>query len=182
MGGAPVKALHVIDAARAAGVTVSIDGDSLLVRSGSPPPREVIDALCRHKKEVIDFLQSNRSGWTGQHWQAFFDERAAIAEFDGGLPPRETESRAFSACVVEWLNRNPIPMAPDRGCWFGGGEHEGNVLLPFGTERAGHAWMHSACWRPWREHRQAQAVDFLQTLGIAAPIELPNDFAKNGGA
>jgi hypothetical protein len=177
-----VNALLIIDAARAAGVTVSIDGDSLLLRSGSPPPREVIDALCRHKNEVIDFLQSDRSGRTAQDWRAFFDERAAIAEFEGGLPPRDAEDRAFSACVVEWLNRNPIRSTPNRCCWCGGGEREENALLPFGTEHAGHAWMHSACWRPWHEHRQAQAVDFLHALGIAAPIEFPRDFAKNGDA
>jgi hypothetical protein len=182
MGGAPVKAPHVIDAARAAGVTVSIDGDSLLLRSGSPPPREVIDALCRHKNEVIDFLQSDRSVWTAQHWQAFFDERTAIAECEGRLPPREAEARAFSACVVEWLRRNPVRSAPDHCCWCGTGQREGNVLLPFGTECAGHAWMHSACWSPWREQRQAQAVDFLQGLGITVPIEFPIDFGKNGRA
>ena len=33
-----MKALQIIDAARAVGVTLSIDGDSLLLRSGSPPP------------------------------------------------------------------------------------------------------------------------------------------------
>ena len=33
-----MNALQVIDAARAAGVTLFIDGDGLLLRSGSPPP------------------------------------------------------------------------------------------------------------------------------------------------
>jgi hypothetical protein len=181
MGGAAVKALQIIDAARAVGVTLSIDGDSLLLRSGSPPPQEVLDALTRHKGEVIDFLRSVRSGWSAQEWQAFFKDRAAAA-FDGGLPRHEAEVRAFGACVVECLNRNPVRSAPDRCCWCGGGEREGNVLLPFGTERAGHAWMHSACWRPWHEHRQAQAVGFLRACGIAVPIDFPHDFAKNGGA
>jgi hypothetical protein len=45
MGDAAVKALQIIDAARAVGVTLSIDGDSLLLRSGSPPPQEVLDVL-----------------------------------------------------------------------------------------------------------------------------------------
>jgi hypothetical protein len=80
-----VNALLIIDAARAAGVTVSIDGDNLLLRSGSPPPQAVIDALSRHKREVIDFLRSDRSGRTAQDWRAFFDERAAITEFRGGF-------------------------------------------------------------------------------------------------
>jgi hypothetical protein len=177
-----VKALQIIDAARAVGVTLSIDGDSLLLRAGSPPPQEVLDALSRHKREVISFLQSDRSGWTAEDWQALFDERAAIAEFDGGLPRPEAEAGAFGACVVEWLNRNPVRSAPDRCCWRGGGERGDNVLPPFGADRAGHTWLHSSCWRPWHEHRQAQAIAFLRALGIAAPSQFPNDFAKNGSA
>jgi hypothetical protein len=45
--------------------------------------------------------------WSGEDWRAFFDERAAIAEFDGGLPREQAEARAFTYCVAEWLNRNP---------------------------------------------------------------------------
>ena len=176
-----MKALQIIDAARAVGVTLSIDGDSLLLRSGSPPPQEVLDALTRHKGEVIDLLRSVRSGWSAQEWQAFFKDRAAAA-FDGGLPRQEAETRAFGACVVEWLNGNSVRSASDRCRWCGGPEQEGNVLLPFGTERTGHVWMHSPCWQPWRERRQAQAVDFFQALGITVPIKSSDDFAKNRGA
>jgi hypothetical protein len=182
MGGAAVKVVQIIAAARAVGVTLSIDGDSLLLRSGRPPPQEVVEALSQHKGEVINFLQSDRSCWLPENWHAFFEDRAAIAEFNGGLPRQEAEARAFGACVVEWLNRNPVRSAPDRCCWCGGGEREALVLLPFGTERAGHAWMHGACWQPWRERRQAQAVDFFQALGITVPIESSDDFAKNRGA
>src|SRR5277367_5962329 len=114
MGGAPVKVVQIIDAARAVGVTLLIDGDGLLLRSVSPPPPEVLDALTRHKREVMEFLRSDRSGWSPQEWQAFFEERAVIAEFNGGSTRLEAEARAFGACVVEWLNRNPVPSAPDR--------------------------------------------------------------------
>jgi hypothetical protein len=177
-----VKALQIIDAARGLGVTLSIDGDSLLLRSDLPRPQEVLDALSRHKSEIVSFLQTDRSGWSAQDWRAFFDERAAIAGFDGGLPRHEAEAGAFRACVVEWLSRNPVRSEEDRCSWCGGRERGDNGLLPFGADGAGHAWLHSACWRPWHEHRQAQAVDFLRAIGFAAPSESPNDFAKNGGA
>ena len=120
MGGAPVKVPEIIAAARAAGVTLSIDDDSLLLRSSRPAPQEVVEALSRHKSEVIDHLQSDR-GWTAEDWHVFFKDRAAIAEFDGGLPRQEAEAHAFGACVVEWLNRNPVRSAPDRCWWCGGG-------------------------------------------------------------
>jgi hypothetical protein len=31
-------------------------------------------------------LHTGRDGWSGEDWRAFFDRRAAIAEFDGGVP------------------------------------------------------------------------------------------------
>lgn len=34
------------------------------------------------------------SPWCEEDWQAAFDERAAILEYDGGLPRREAEKRA----------------------------------------------------------------------------------------
>jgi hypothetical protein len=53
-------------------------------------------------------------GWSREDWQVFFEERAGIAEFDGGLPRLEAEARAFTCCVAEWLNRNPVRSPPDR--------------------------------------------------------------------
>jgi hypothetical protein len=67
-------------------------------------------------------------------------------------------------------------------CWCGGSDREGDILLPFGTESAGHSWLHRECWQPWYKHRQAEAAAMLGELGIAARNEFPNDFAKIGGA
>jgi hypothetical protein len=58
------------------------------------PPPAVLDLVSRHKAV------------------AFYDERAGIAEFEGRLPREEAEARAFARCVVEWLNRNPVRLAP----------------------------------------------------------------------
>ena len=38
------------------------------------------------RRSVIALLRTGSDGWSGEDWRAFFDERAAIAEFDGGLP------------------------------------------------------------------------------------------------
>ena len=59
-------------------------------------------------------LRTGRDSWSGEDWRAFFDERAGIAEFDGGLPRLEAEARAFTCCVAEWLNRNPVRSSSDR--------------------------------------------------------------------
>ena len=59
--------------------------------------------------------------------------------------------------IVEWLNAHPVSSDPDTCCWCDEPERSGDVLLPFGVEPTGHAWLHSTCWQPWQEHRQAEA-------------------------
>jgi hypothetical protein len=117
-----------------------------------------------------------------EDWRALFDERAGIAEFDGGLPREQAEARAFTCCVAEWLNRNPVRSAPDSCLRCREAEQSHDSLLPFGTESTGHAWLHSRCWSPWFAARQAEAVAALAAMGIATPAAFPNDFDKNGGA
>lgn len=41
--------------------------------------------------------------WTPDDWRMLFDERAGIAEFDGGLPRAEAEKLAFDECVDQWM-------------------------------------------------------------------------------
>ena len=90
--------------------------------------------------------------------------------------------RAFTCCVAEWLNRNPVRSPPDRCLRCGEAEQGHDPLLPFGTERTGHAWLHSQCWSAWHAARQAEAVAALEAMAIATPVGFPNDFEKNGGA
>ena len=103
-------------------------------------------------------LRPAEDGWSAEDWQVFFDERAGIVEFDGGLPRAEAEAHAFACCVVEWLNRNPERSPPGRCLGCGDREHAHDPLLPYGVEPAGHAWLHSRCWPAWYEARKAKAV------------------------
>ena len=43
--------------------------------------------------------------WSAEDWQVFFDERAGIAEFDGGLLRPEAESQAPACCMEEQMAR-----------------------------------------------------------------------------
>ena len=99
-----MSAAHALQAARAAGITVRIDGDDLLLEAAVPPPADVIDLLSRNKTDILARLRPGVDGWSAEDWRAFFDERAGIAEFDGGLPRAAAEALAFDCCVVEWLN------------------------------------------------------------------------------
>ena len=161
-----MSAVEALKAARAAGVHLGIDGDGLVLEATSAPPTAVLDALSRHKAEIVALLRPGRDSWSAENWQVYFDERAGIAEFDGGLPRAEAEARAFACCVVEWLNRNPVCSPPGRCLDCGGSEDAHDKLLPYGTEPTGHAWLHSLCWAPWHARRKAEAVPVLSlTLG-----------------
>jgi hypothetical protein len=107
--------------------------------------------------------------WDEEDWRAFFDERAAMAEFDGGQSREEAEALAHACCVAEWLNRNPVRSSSSHCLQCGCGEHLGRPLLPFGGDALGHAWLHADCWEEWRASRQAEARSELAALGIFEP-------------
>jgi hypothetical protein len=133
-----LSAIEALKAARAAGIELALDGDDLALSAASPPPAAMLNALSRHKAEIVALLRPGRDGWSGEDWLAFFDERAGIAEFDGGLPRGEAEARAFECCAVEWLNRNAVRYSPGRCLGSGGGVDSSSKLRPYGIERTGH--------------------------------------------
>jgi hypothetical protein len=161
-----MSAIHALKLARAAGIRTRIDGDALMLDAGAAPPPEVIDLLARHKAQVIALLRPGRDGWSGEDWQAFFDERAGIAEFDGGLPRDQAEAFAFACCIAEWLSRNPVRSPPGRCLGCRQIEEAEKPLLPFVTTSTGHAWLLAGCWPAGRQARQAKATAALAVLGI----------------
>jgi hypothetical protein len=132
----------------------------------SEPPAAVLDLLVRHKAEVLRILRPAKHDWSARDWQARFDERAGIAEFDGRLSRAEAEAEAFAGLIVEWLNRHPIPFASGRCVWCGKADTSSDKLLPFGTCEH-HNWVHAGCWSSWHQSRQAEAATALRKMGIA---------------
>jgi hypothetical protein len=177
-----VSAAEALKAARAAGIELGLDGDDLLLEACAPPPAALLDLLSRDKAGIVALLRPGRDGWSAEDWQLFFGERAAVAEFEGGLPRAEAEARAFACCIAAWLNRNPVRSTPERCLTCGGGDHGHERLLPFGVEPHGHAWLHARCWPAWYAGRRAEAVTALARMGIATPADFPEDFGKNEGA
>jgi len=110
-----MSAVEALKAARDVGVSVHVDGDGLVLEAPAPPSAAVLDLLSRHKAGVIALLRAG-GGWGAEDWRAFYDGRAGIAEFDGGLPRPEAEARAFACCVAEWLNQNPVARRLMCGC------------------------------------------------------------------
>jgi hypothetical protein len=109
-----MSAAEALGAARAAGIQLRIDGNDLVLKASVPPPAPVLNLLSRHKADVVRMLRPDENSWSALDWQVFFDERAGIAEFDGGLPRPQAEAHALTCCVAEWLNHHPVGSAPGR--------------------------------------------------------------------
>ena len=112
--------------------------------------------------------ESERAGeWNTEDWQAYFDERAGIAEHDGGLSRADAERQALANTVNQWLVMHPPPATDDNAgcvhCNAGLGEDGVPVLAG-----AAHTWVHSVCHPPWLAERRRQAAEALQAVGIEA--------------
>ena len=82
-----------IAAAVAAGITIKIDGERLVLSGPERPDDRLLEELRREKPAIVAYLH-DVAAWTEEDWQALFDERAGIMEFDGGLPREEAETLA----------------------------------------------------------------------------------------
>ena len=160
-----MSAAEALRAARAAGVTVMPDGESLVLEAKDEPSKAVLDALSRHKLAILALLRSGQDVWTAEDWRARFEERTAFLEHDGGLSRVDAEVHAFEHCIIEWLNANP--SASPAGCctWCGKAETLSATVLPFGVGEH-HAWLHAECWPAWHQSSQADAALALRRMGI----------------
>ena len=92
-----------------------------------------------------------------EYWRTFFEERAAIREYDGGLPRPDAEAGALQDSIAHWLARNPLsPGVPEDGCIHCAG------ALPVDYRVAvlagpGHAWLHPTCVQAMNQARLALA-------------------------
>jgi hypothetical protein len=160
-----MSALRALDAARAAGIEVRLVGKNLEISAADEPPADVLDMLRRNKNSIVGLLQQPTQPWDVVDWRAYFDERAAIAEY-GGLPRPAAEARAFECCVAEWRGRNPVYSAPDRCLVCAATDRP--PLLPIGIAGAGQAWLHRDCVSGWHAGRIATAVASLSAMKIAS--------------
>jgi hypothetical protein len=151
------------------GIRISVTGTDLVLNADQAPPAEVLDALRQHKARIVAILTEARSDWDTIDWRTYFDERAGIAEFDGGLARPEAEARAFKCCVNEWLNCHPEPSDPDSCAECNKPDQAGHAIVPFGAEGYGHTWLHPECWNAWHRGRLEQSINFFATIGLGAP-------------
>ena len=159
--------------ARAAGLTVGIDGDRLVVH-GPRRCEAKAKALLARKPDVVDYLNEHAatggessSTWDAADWQAHFHERAAIREHDGELPRPEAERLAFEDTISLWQFRHPPEPTDDVVCVHCDAALDDDAI-PVLAGDSGHVWLHGRCHHDWLAERRAEARRALVAMGVAA--------------
>ena len=163
-----MSAAEAIRLAEASDIRLEVEGVDLILDYELDPPAAMVDALRRHKAEIVELLEAQAaSAKAADDWRVFFDERAGIAEFDGGKTRAEAEVIAFEHCVIEWQNHNPEPSEPGRCAHCGDAEVTGTDLIPVLAGDA-HTWLHGHCHRPWMAAQKERAITALAAMSIVS--------------
>ncbi len=171
-----MSAVEALRMAHENGIRLGIAGADLILDAEREPAPAVLDAIRHYKEEIVALLVADQDAGTAEDWQVFFDERAGIAEFDGGQTREQAEATAFECCVVEWLDRHPCRSDPGRCAACGKPDRDGHTVVPFGTESYDHAWLHPECWEEWHRERQERARRALAAMGFLIPQRHPKGF------
>lgn len=149
---------NLIAEARAAGLRLHPIGDGRLKWTcDAPPPPDLIAALKANKLAILAALSapSDAGGW-----RDYFEERAAIREYDGRMSRADAEAGAIADCVARWRALNPPPASGDGACVQCGKTGPDTPVLA----RDGHAWLHRECWGPMNTSRNERAFAAVRAL------------------
>jgi hypothetical protein len=103
-----VSAANALRAAQVAGVTVTLDGDGLVLEAVAEPPQSILDALARHKRAILDLLRPGRCGRMPEQGQAYFDRHHRVVATNDGRPRSKAESSVLECQVAEWLEQRNV--------------------------------------------------------------------------
>ena len=90
---------ELIDAVVSFGAAIHLDGGRLILMPASKVPAELKTRLRECKPELLAYL--SRQSYDVQDSWAWIEERAAILEYDAGLPRNVADARAFT----QWFER-----------------------------------------------------------------------------
>ena len=119
---------------------------------------------------------SRPAEWDGNDFRVFYEERAAILEFDGEQDRPEAERQAFEATIIQWMNLSPSPNFDNDHC----AQCEnpvgriGDDSVPFLTGGEGHVWLHHGCHPAWMARRRREATEAINAMGIASSLKFDN--------
>lgn len=163
-----MNGLALVREVQVAGGRLTLVHGTVKITAPAPLPHDLIERLRAAKPQLVAVLSASGPDWNADDWRAFFNERAAIAEHDGGLSRPEAEARAYECSVAHWCNLIPPPATTGDDCPVCGNPL-GETAIPVLRPGGGHLWLHSACVQPFNIHRRDEARRALAEAGIAAP-------------
>jgi hypothetical protein len=92
--------MDILQELNLAGLSVSLEGDRVKVENPGRLTNGLRDLIRSHKPDIVSRLSKARAAQNSEMQQAIreqVEERAAIKEYDGGLPRAEAERQADSA-------------------------------------------------------------------------------------
>ena len=88
-----MTAAAVVQEAVASGVAIRVEGAALVLSADVQPDEHLLQKIRSGKSAIVAYLRG-LACWDEEDWTAFYDERAGILEFDGGLTRAEAEAGA----------------------------------------------------------------------------------------
>ncbi|HBI47063.1 MAG TPA: hypothetical protein DDY78_30050 [Planctomycetales bacterium] len=97
--------LTLLEEARIAGLTVTVEGNRLRIR-GPRWAETIAQRVLAHKDEVVHILTTETAAAIGPDdlpgdWRVEWEERAAVMEYNAGLCRERAEALALTAIVRE---------------------------------------------------------------------------------
>jgi hypothetical protein len=132
-----MNAVEALRLAQENGIRLGVAGADLILDAEREPAPAVLEAIRRNKVEIVGLLVANHDEWVAEDWRAYFDERAGIAEFDGGQCHGDAEALAFDSCVMERLSRDSMYSSSAHCLGAGKRAQAYSSLLPLEAEMEG---------------------------------------------
>jgi hypothetical protein len=113
-----VIAQRLIEDARAAGLSIEVEGADLIVEADCEMPPDLLASLRQHKAELIAVLVVPKQPSKVQWWRDEFDERAAIREYDSSYTRAEAERLTWGELENRWHKEHGERLSADicAGC------------------------------------------------------------------
>ena len=168
-----MSAFRTLDAARAAGIEVRLDGKDLVLSGASATPTDVLDMLRQHKFSIVALLQrpivpcpslQPSQPWDRDDWRDFSDEQVRVYE-GNGLSRPAAEARAYDSCVAQWLCFELVITQPGPCPICGDPDRPNDTLQAIGFI-GGRYWLHNGCVKAWCIARRAEAVAAIDAMGF----------------
>ena len=182
-----METLSLLKRAHAAGLTLTPEGEKLVVR-GPKRAEPVVRLLAAHKAAVVAALTAagepgvqsttahiaiefapDLADMAPAYWRDLYEERCAIRQFEAGYPKAIAERLAWGETIEAWCDRHP-PLSETRVC-AGCGKPLGHDVLDLPDRVRVHFEFERefGCLIASGFARKRRAVAALAALGLRPP-------------